>query len=263
MDDASFERARAGDRVALEALLDEIAPQIHRFGSRMCRHQADAEDVVQDTLLSVATHLSDFEGRSSLSSWVFALARTACARKRRGLKNRPHLPEQAAPERHDHGASPEAELEQRELRAKLEAALASLSDEHREVVLLRDVEGLTAKEAAASIGIGVDAVKSRLHRARAALREAFAPTVEPTPSAQDLGCPDVVAALSRKLEGDLDPFDCQTFEAHVADCARCGALCDQMRGALDACRAAAGAPVPEAVRARVRAALDALAEKEP
>src|SRR6476661_1520808 len=65
----------------------------------MCKDTHDADDVLQDTLLSIATHLPEFEGRSSLVSWVFALTRNACARRRRGLKNRPPVSEDAAPER--------------------------------------------------------------------------------------------------------------------------------------------------------------------
>ena len=84
---ALLARVRAGDREALEALLARVAPSIYRFGLRMCRNVHDAEDVLQDALLEVAGHVGDFEGRSSLSSWVFAVTRSACARKRRGLKN--------------------------------------------------------------------------------------------------------------------------------------------------------------------------------
>ena len=61
-------RARGGDRVAMEAVLASVAPSIHRFGMRMCKNVHDAEDVMQDTLISVANHLGEFEGRSSLSS---------------------------------------------------------------------------------------------------------------------------------------------------------------------------------------------------
>src|SRR5690606_3525868 len=82
-------RAKTGDRQALETVLAQVAPAVHRFGLRMCRNVHDAEDVLQDTLLNIAKHLGEFEGRSSLSSWVFALTRSACARKRRGLKNQP------------------------------------------------------------------------------------------------------------------------------------------------------------------------------
>ena len=84
MIDPLVERARSGDAKALEELLASVAPAVERFGLRMCRNPDDADDVLQDTLLTIATHLGDFEGRSSLLSWVFTLARTACARRRRG-----------------------------------------------------------------------------------------------------------------------------------------------------------------------------------
>ena len=82
-------RARAGDREALEAVLEGVAPSVHRFALRMCKNVHDAEDVLQDTLILIAEHLPNFEARSSLSSWAFSLTRSACARRHRGFKNRP------------------------------------------------------------------------------------------------------------------------------------------------------------------------------
>ena len=102
-------RAKRGDREALEAVLATVAPSIHRLGLRMCRNVHDAEDVLQDTLLNVAKHLRDFEGRSSLSSWVFALTRSACTRKRRGLKNQPPVSEEHLAELQDRAPTPEAQ----------------------------------------------------------------------------------------------------------------------------------------------------------
>jgi len=169
----------------------------------MCRNVQDAEDVLQDTLINVAQHLGDFEGRSSLTSWVFALTRSACARKRRGLKNQPHVSDERLVESADLAPSPETRLANQELASALSVALDRLSDEHREAILLRDVEGLSAPEAASSIGISVDALKSRLHRAREALREAFLPLLEPRREQARTGCPDVVELWSKKLEGDL------------------------------------------------------------
>jgi len=260
MNAALIERAQAGDREALERVLEEIAPLVHRFGLRMCRHEADAEDVLQDTLLSVASHLGDYEGRASLSSWVFMLARTACARKRRGLKNRAHLPEHATGELEDDKGSPEQTTADRELRASLERALASLSDEHREVILLRDMEGLSAAEVSDSLGISVEAVKSRLHRARAALREAMHEVLEKGAPPPLPGCPDVLAAFSKKMEGDLGAHDCAEMEQHIASCPACGAACSALRTALWACRAQAQGEVPPEVQARVKAALRALSQ---
>jgi RNA polymerase sigma-70 factor, ECF subfamily len=167
------QRARSGDDQALEALLAAIEPTIQRFGRQLCRQEDDADDVTQETLLAMARHLGAFEERSSLTSWVFALARSACARRRRGLANRPHASTEGLPEPPDPAAGPEERLALREDTEALSRALAALPEVQRDVLFLRDLEGRSASETAQALGITVDAVKSRLHRARAALREAL------------------------------------------------------------------------------------------
>lgn len=255
--DPLVERARAGDPKALEELLASVAPAVERFGMRMCKNPDDADDVLQDTLLSIATHLGEFEGRSSLTSWVFTLTRSACARRRRGLKNRPHVSEDEAPEPHDPAASPEDRAADRELATAITSALDTLSDEHREVILLRDVEGLSAPDAAAALEISVDALKSRLHRARGALRSALAPLLEPSAPKPSPTCPEVVALWSKKLEGDLAQVDCAAMEQHVLTCPACAGACDALKQALLACRRSATSPVRPEVQARVKAAVRA------
>lgn len=256
-----IDRARAGDKAALESLLVSLAPSIHRFGMRMCKNAHDADDVLQDTLLSVAKHLDEFEGRSSLSSWVFALTRSACARRRRGLKNQPHLDDATLLHEADQGPSPEARAADHELGEALSRALDGLSDEHREVILLRDVEGLSAAEAAEALAISVDALKSRLHRAREALRVALRPLLEPSLPPPNGSCPDVVAMWSRKVEGDLSQADCSKMEKHLETCAACGSACQSLKRALLACRRAGATQVPAEIQARVKAAVRAWAEQ--
>jgi RNA polymerase sigma-70 factor, ECF subfamily len=250
-------RARKGDREALEAVLASVAPSIHRFGLRMCKSAHDADDVLQDTLISVANHLGDFEGRSSLSSWVFALTRSACSRKRRGLKNRPPVSDDLLADTPDAAPNPETNAANRELASALSGAMDTLSDDYREVILLRDIEGLSAPETAASLGISVDAVKSRLHRAREALRVALRPVHAPA-TAQP-GCPDVAQLWSKKLEGDLSQGDCAAMEQHLLGCPACAAACDALKGALLACQHVRTQEVPPEVQARVRAAVRAWA----
>jgi RNA polymerase sigma-70 factor (ECF subfamily) len=194
--------ARQGDAEALEELLASVAPAIQRFGRRMCKNAHDADDVLQDTLLAVATYLHEFEGRSSLLSWVFTLTRTACARRRRGMKNQPTV---ELPDTRSADADPEQAAASRELAAALDHAIDALPDDQREVIALRDIEGLSAAEAAATLDISVEALKSRLHRAREALRAALRPMARPAAAS----CPDVVALWSRKLEGDLSSHDCR------------------------------------------------------
>jgi RNA polymerase sigma-70 factor (ECF subfamily) len=258
-----IERARAGDSAALQELLQSVAPAIHRFGLRMCKSESDADDVLQDTLLSIATHLPQFEGRSSLSSWVFALTRSACTRRRRGLKNQPHASVEHVGELRDLEPTPEQSVSDRELSDALNAALGRLPDDHREVILLRDVEGLSAAEAAAALGISVEALKSRLHRARAALRDALRPVLEPVMPPASPDCPDVLSLWSRKLEGDLSPKDCSEMEQHVLGCVSCGAACNALKHALWACQQSATPTVRPEVQARVKAALHMLAAAGP
>jgi RNA polymerase sigma-70 factor, ECF subfamily len=252
-------RARAGDRRALEEVLSIIAPSVRRFGLRMCRDVHDAEDVLQDTLLNVANHLGEFEGRSSLSSWVFALTRSACTRRRRGLKNRPPISDDRLAATPDDRPTPEDRASDQELASALSSALDGLSDDYREVILLRDIEGLSAPEAASSLGMTVDALKSRLHRAREALREALRPLLEPTPAHPPSGCPEVAVLWSKKLEGDLSQGDCAAMEKHLATCPACEAACDALKRALLACERVRTEEVPPEVQARVKAALRAWA----
>jgi RNA polymerase sigma-70 factor (ECF subfamily) len=248
-------RAQGGDRIALEAVLASVAPSIHRFGLRMCKNAHDADDVLQDTLISVAKNLATFEGRSSLTSWAFVLARSACARRHRGLKNQPTVSDEHVRDEPDDAPTPEARAADHELASALSSALDGLSDEHREVIVLRDMEGLTAPETAEALGVSIDAVKSRLHRAREALRAALQPILEPTTPRAQPGCPDVVALWSHKLEGDLSQGDCATMEKHIATCTTCASACDALRQALLACQRVQTAEVPKEVQARVKEAV--------
>jgi RNA polymerase sigma-70 factor (ECF subfamily) len=257
MDDSLVARAQSGDSAALEELLTDIAPAVRRFGMRMCKSPHNADDVLQDTLLTISKNLGSFEGRSSFSSWVFALTRSACSRMQRGLKNRPPVSDETVPDQRDDAPSPEDQAEGREIGGVLARALDGLADDYREVILLRDVEGLTAPEAADALGVSVDALKSRLHRAREALRNAMKPFLEPAaPEARD-GCPDVLSALSRKIEGDLDKHDCAEMEQHIETCAACKSACDSLKSALVACRRSADAPISPEVQERVKAAVRA------
>jgi len=239
----------------MEQLLASVAPSLQRFGMLMCRNRTDAEDVLQDALFSIASHLTTFEGRSSFSSWAFALARSACSRKRRGLKNQPAVALDDVLDSAEPSASPEQRTADLERAKALRRAIESLSEDHREVILLRDVEDLTAPEAAASLGISVEALKSRLHRARSALREALRPVLEPEAPPASNGCPDVLALWSQKLEGDLSAADCAQMERHMEICPSCSSACGALRAALLACRSTGSKVVSPEVRAIVRGAV--------
>lgn len=240
----------------MQELLASVAPSIRRFALRMCRNEADADDVLQEALLSIVTNLDGFEGRSSVPTWAFALTRSACHRRRRGRKNQPAEGDESLKTRAVEGPDPEDSTASQETRELVSEALDELPHDYREVLLLRDVEGLTAPEAALALGISVDALKSRLHRARAALRAALAPLLEADAPPLSPGCPDVVRALSRKLEGELAPDACAEMERHVAGCSSCARTCDALKEALRACRSSPPAKWTPEIEARVRSAVD-------
>ena len=85
-DQQLLERARAGQQAALVELLERHQSQVYRFGMKMCRDPEDAKDVLQDTLLSVARNVRDFRGGSSISTWLYTIARSFCVKKRRKSK---------------------------------------------------------------------------------------------------------------------------------------------------------------------------------
>src|SRR5678816_3525812 len=88
-DQVLLDRARSGDAVALEQLLERHQAQVYRFGMKMCRDPKDAKDVMQDTLLSMARGVRDFRGASSISTWLYTIARSFCIKKRRRSKFAP------------------------------------------------------------------------------------------------------------------------------------------------------------------------------
>jgi RNA polymerase sigma-70 factor (ECF subfamily) len=264
-----LERARSGDRAALEELLERHQAQVYRFGMKMCRDPEDAKDVLQDTLLAMARGVRDFRGASSISTWLYTIARSFCIKKRRKSKFAPDersLYSDAAPEAAllaDPARRPDEAVSGREIEIALEQAIGALEPAYREVLVLRDVEGLTAPEVAEVLGLTAEAVKSRLHRARLAVRERVAPLLgipTDTPAAPG-SCPDVLTLFSQHLEGEISAAVCAEMERHVKRCPRCDAACHSLKRTLALCKTGPSGEVPASVQASVKVALrDLLAE---
>jgi RNA polymerase sigma-70 factor (ECF subfamily) len=266
--EALLDAARQGDGNALEALLKDVQPRIYRFSLKMCGRTEDAQDVLQDTLFAAARTVRGFRGASSVSTWLYTIARSFCIKKRRrrvfaptvvSLEADPAAARTAvAP-----GPDPERTLVDRELGSALQAAISALEPASREVLVLRDMEGLPADEVATITGLSVSAVKSRLHRARLAVRERLAPLLT-RPSAADApggACPDVLNLLSRHLEGEIVPETCAEMERHVAGCPRCRSACDSLRETRRLCRTSPPPDVPEPVKESIRKGIRALLEQ--
>ena len=179
-------RAATGDGEALEALMSRYASRIYRLAYGITRSASDAEEVVQDVFLQMVNKGAGFEGRAALGSWIYRITTNLSLNKRRGKRREletslddllpTYLPDgHRAGDRAfvvaDWSAMPDRELLAGEARRVLEAALDRLPEHYRAVLVLRDVEELSNEEVAEVVGDSVAAVKTRLHRARMALRE--------------------------------------------------------------------------------------------
>lgn len=247
-----LEAMRRGERPAVDELLRRYERAIYRFGLRMCGNEDDAREVLQETLVAAFRHLPEFRGDAALSTWLYQIARSFCVKERR--RDRPSEPLDATLA--EGGAAPDARAHARELGAALAAAIAALPAEHREAIVLRDVEGLSAEEAAAVVGIEVGALKSRLHRARVELRGHLVALLgEDAELAGPPPCRELAESLSAYASAEIDQAACARIEEHLAQCPRCAGACATLRRTVSLCRSIPGDDVPSPVRAAVRRSL--------
>jgi RNA polymerase sigma-70 factor (ECF subfamily) len=166
-------RALDGDPTLLADLFSCFRSDLMAFLRQRCSDQTDAEDAMQDAFESAARYMEGYRGEAALKNWLYRLASSACVRMRRGRKNAPNLHEPLEEERlrgaQDLGNQAERMLEAR--LSPLQDALEHLSSTDRAVLLLRDGEGLSTAEVARQTRLTEAAVKSRLHRARRAVRD--------------------------------------------------------------------------------------------
>ena len=181
--EVSLELLISGDRAEFARLVDMYSSSIYRLGLKMLGNSQDAEDVLQNTFLNALTHLSSFEGRSSIATWLYRIASNEALmliRKRRpevSLETKEPAVEPASQEDlrptqfADWSALPEDELLSTEGKNLLDQAIASLPESLRIVFVLRDIEGLSIKETSEALELTETNVKTRLLRARMFLRE--------------------------------------------------------------------------------------------
>ena len=185
-DDELTRRAAAGDPSVFADLIRCYSNRLLAAARARCGDPQDAQDVVQDTYVNALRYLPDFRGDATVRGWLYRLAMSACTKKRRGQKNDPklHVPlavpsaDEAAPRGADLAADgrddPERQAAVGQTLHKLGDLLLDMGDLDRAVLLLVDGEGRRPAEAGPMLGLSVAAVKSRLHRARKALRDAAA-----------------------------------------------------------------------------------------
>ena len=179
-------RAKAGELEAFDTLVARHENLVYSLARRIVQQEQDAEDVTQQAFISAMEGLESFREEASFSTWLQRIATHAALKVLRKRKGLPTVSLEAATEPQegydtvphpefiaDWKESPSELVERQETRRLLDEALAQLDEKHRVIFLLRDVEGLSVKEAAEALGLSVANVKVRLLRARLQLREAL------------------------------------------------------------------------------------------
>jgi len=183
-------KARNGDYTAFEELVRRYQPRIFSHCYRMLKNYQDAQDCLQETFLKAYEKLDTFREESSFSVWLYKVATNNCLMRIRKNQSHPeeiHIEDILPRHRHDDlsfevpdwGADPEKIAINGELRALMDSSVLKLPEDYRAAFLLRDVEGFSTKDTAHILGLTDANVKSRLHRARLALRKQIAPYFSP------------------------------------------------------------------------------------
>jgi RNA polymerase sigma-70 factor (ECF subfamily) len=208
------ERVRAGDRALFEILMRRHNVRLYRAARAVLKNEHDVEDVMQQAYINAFTHLHQFEERSQFSTWLIRIGLNEAFARRRKV--------QAAESREERGShvsddrqevidavasmqpDPERQAYARELHRVLEDAVDALPDTYRTVFMLRDVEGLSTSETGEGLGLGEEAVKTRLHRARAMIRRAVTARIGSVASGafqfHAPRCDRVVAAVLARID---------------------------------------------------------------
>ena len=188
-DEALVERARAKDEAAFEELVNRYENKLYRLAMRFVRNETDAQEILQDAFLSAWRNLPRFEGRAQFGSWMYRVTVNAALMLLRSRNRHPEVtvddvePKvlndavaengQSMRANADWSQRPDDQLQSAEMRKHIQVSVEALPDGLRTVFLLRDVEELSTEDTAEMLGLSVPAVKTRLHRARLALREAI------------------------------------------------------------------------------------------
>ncbi len=183
-----IELARAlmqGDAAAFDRFVEVFRSKIFQYSFLMCGHREDAEEVAQDTLMKVFENFDQLREPERVRPWVFRIAKNACLMKRRKSVFAPSQElslDDYLPHSHDDSGGrkldiadwsslPEDQVLRAEVQRVVRRAIEELPEIYRSVILLRDIEELTTEEAAQVLDVSQEVIKTRLHRARLAVRE--------------------------------------------------------------------------------------------
>ena len=185
-------RIQAGDKAACDECIALHSPAINRLLLRLLGNEQDAEDVLQETFLNAFRAIDRYEGRSSLSTWLYRIAYNAAMMRLR-RPNAPtvsveetlssageHIPHQLF----DWCCLPEETFDSEEVQSELRQAISAMPESLQTVFMLRELEGMSTDETAVTLDISTSAAKVRLHRARQWLRNTLGPVLDPDNNGQ-------------------------------------------------------------------------------
>ena len=256
---------------AIPALLDLHGPKLHALAMRLCGHRADADDMVQEVFLQAFRKWHTFKGKADSGTWLYAIAARSCkARTRRkgGIDRRMPALSQLMPWREttmmEAAAASEGEEDQTERNeavARVQREISRLPEFLRLPLVLKEVMGMSVEDTASAMGLAENTIKTRLHRARLALRKAMtakaAAVDAPAPIYEKQVCLDLLKA---KMEAMDRGGTSAGFKVPQADfCARCRAVFRELDLVQDACTHMGDGPMPARLR---RAILKAIRERD-
>jgi RNA polymerase sigma-70 factor (ECF subfamily) len=176
-DEEVVQRVRAGDTALFEVLMRRYNQRLYRVARSILANDAEAEDVMQESYVRAYAHLDQFAGRSAFSTWLTKIAvYEALARSRRSsrfdsVEGDPVADDQGVAAFASENRDPERQMFDQEVKTLLEASIDQLPRDYRSVFALREIEGLDTAETAECLGVSEEVVKTRLHRARALIRQ--------------------------------------------------------------------------------------------
>jgi RNA polymerase sigma-70 factor (ECF subfamily) len=251
---------KKADPASVQAALQLLQGTVFSFSMKVCGHREDAEDTMQDVLVSSLPHLAKINDSRALSVWLYTAARNRCWRNRkrhsyrRSVALEDLMPNDAELARLLASAtpSPEEQTLHQEDHQMVHAAVLELPPPYRMVLVLHDMEELDTDEVAAVLGLKPGTVRVRLHRARLLLRQemdkrlrglqrkAHSENTETKASAggkRSPGCSEIFANLSEYMDGRLEPKTCDQMKTHIEACPACLAFIRDLKAAIDRSRA--------------------------
>ncbi|MBX3384261.1 MAG: RNA polymerase sigma factor [Phycisphaeraceae bacterium] len=251
---------------AVPLLFERYGRRLYGLALRLCGNASDAEDMVQDVFLKAYRKWHTFRGEADPGTWLYSIAARTCkARHRRkgGIDRRMPAVSQLMPwnettvMRAAVQESPDDEAQRHEAVSRVQAEIAKLPEHFRLPVVVREVMGLSVEETAGALGLTVNTVKTRLHRARLALRKAMTAkstkAAAPQPVFEKQVCLDLLKAKMEAMDRGGSAAGFGVPQAEV--CARCSAVFRELDIVQEACAGFGSGTMPQRVRERVLAAL--------